>query len=221
MNQQPDPKIFAAQLRKPEGEFGLKVAEMLNNTNRYITSFAYDCLIPESGQKILEIGFGNGRLMPQLLSKAGDLTLIGIDFSEDMVKQGKEILNPWIEKGNIQLYTASVSEIPFEDNFFDSICTINTLYFWPNPLENAKEALRVIVPGGKICIGIRPKDEVEKLPFTQYGFTLYNKNEAIALLENAGFINVHIKTQVDPPIEFNGEMKALESWVVTGFKSKK
>jgi ubiquinone/menaquinone biosynthesis C-methylase UbiE len=217
-NQQPDPQLLAAQLRKPEGEFGIKVAEMLNNTNQFITAFTYDCVNPASGEVILEIGFGNGKLMPQLLQKSSDIKLFGIDFSEEMVMQGKKNLKSWIEKEEIQLVTASVENMPFDDNYFDKIATINTLYFWPNPLNDAKEVLRVLKPGGKICIGIRPKEEAKKVPATKYGFQLYDQEEAIGLFQKAGFENVRIMSHQDPPFEFNGKMLTMESWVIVGNK---
>jgi ubiquinone/menaquinone biosynthesis C-methylase UbiE len=217
-NLQPDPQLLAAHLKKPEGEFGIKVAAMLNNTNRFITAFTYDCVNPTSGQIILEIGFGNGKLMPELLQRASDIKLFGIDFSEEMVMQGKEILKPWIEQRQIQLIIASVENIPFDDNYFDTVATINTLYFWPNPLNDAKEILRVLKPGGKVCIGIRPKEEAKKVPATQYGFQLYDKEEAIGLLQMAGFEKVRIVSQQDPPFEFNGKMLSMESWVIVGNK---
>ena len=122
---------------------------------------------------------------------------------------------------NLELYTASVEKLPFDDDSFNAICTINTLYFWPDARECCKETQRVLKPGGKIYIGIRSKEEAQKLPSTQYGFTLYEKDEAIALLENAGFINVHVKEQTDPPIQFNGETKIYLSWVVIGQKPEK
>jgi len=217
MSQKPDPKELAAQLKKPEGEFGIKVAEMLNDTNRHITDFTYSHVPTAAGHHILEIGFGNGRLMPKLLDR-GNTKVSGIDFSADMVAEGKSILGSYIQAGKIELVEASVADIPFGDNSFDAVCTINTLYFWPNPLENAKEVLRVLKPGAPVLIGIRPKAEAEKIPTTKFGFTLYEDEEAIALLREAGFVQVEILKQKDPPIQFQGESMELTSLVVKGVK---
>ncbi|WMJ73009.1 class I SAM-dependent methyltransferase [Cytophagaceae bacterium ABcell3] len=218
MTDQPDPKEIAALLRKPEGEKGLKMAELLNDTNRYITEFTYLNVNPKNKQTILEIGFGNGKLMPELLSKAEGLKLIGVDFSEDMVAEGKRILCQYIENGEIELYEASVESLPFREESFDSVCSINTLYFWPDPVSNVQEILRVLKPGAKVYLGIRPKEEAEKLPATKYGFQLYSKDEAMGLLEQAGFENVELMEQTDLPVQFNGESKILRSWVFIGQK---
>ena len=217
-NQEIDPKELAALLRKPEGEKGIKVAEMLNSTNIHITKFIYESMELEDGQHVLEIGFGNGKLMPELLKLNKSVKLTGVDFAEDMVAQGKIILENYIRSGQISLSVASVEALPFEDNHFDAVCTINTLYFWPEAKECCKEVLRVLKPGGSIYIGIRPKGDAKKVPATQFGFTLYEKKDAIALLESAGFKEVHIEEQTDPPIEFRGEQKIFNSWVVIGTK---
>ncbi len=216
--EQIDPKELAALLRKPKGEKGIKVAEMLNATNIHITNFTYNSMALEDGQHILEIGFGNGKLMPELLKRNQSLTLTGVDFAEDMVAQGEILLKNYIESGHINLAVASVEALPFEDNYFDAICTINTLYFWPEANECCKEVLRVLKPGGRVYIGIRPKGDAQKVPATQFGFTLYEKKEAIALLESAGFKEVHVEEQTDPPVEFSGEQKIFDSWVVIGTK---
>lgn len=218
MEQQIDPKVLAALLRKPEGENGIMVAEKLNETNVHITNFTYDCVAPREGQTILEIGFGNGKLMPALFDKAKNFKLVGIELSEDMINVGNTFLISWIRNGLIELLPASVENMPFEDNTFDAVCTINTLYFWPDPINDAKEVLRVLKPGGKVFIAIRPKKVAEKLPATQYGFQLYENDEAMELLRNASFKNVHIESQLDRPVEFNGEMQSFESWVVIGSK---
>ncbi len=186
--------------------------------HQFITEFTYDCINPITGQHILEIGFGNGKLMPSLLKKADALTFTGIDFSEDMVNAGTTLLEPWISRNEIELHHASIEEMPFVDAFFDGVCTINTLYFWPEPVSNAKEVLRVLKPNGRVCIGIRPKRVAETVPATQFGFKLYEDDEAADLLSVAGFRNVEVRTQTDPPVMFDGKETHFESVVLIGTK---
>lgn len=211
-----DPKELAAQLRKPEGELGLKVANMLNSTNQHITKFAYDNMDLKAGDHVLEIGFGNGLLMPQLLSKGVKVT--GVDFSEDMVKVASSLLAAHLKEGNIALHQASVSSMPFPADHFDSVCTINTLYFWPDPLADAREILRILKPGAALIIAIRPKVEAERFPTSQFGFQLYQDEEALNLLKEAGFKNTCIIKQQDPEITFDGKQALLTSMIVKGIK---
>lgn len=215
--EQQDHQALAAQLRKPEGEFGLIVADNLNLSNIHVTQFTYNNMQVEDGHHILEIGFGNGKLMEHLLAKA-QIKLCGIDFSDTMVQEARNYHAENIKKEIVEIKNGSIEEIPYKDNYFDKICHINTLYFWPNPLACAKEALRVLKPGGAIYTGIRPKEQMEKFPFTQYGFTFYDEEKATQLFKEAGFSNVIIKQQKDPPFIFNEETLEMDSICIIAVK---
>ena len=213
-----NPEELAAQLRKPEGDFGLIVADNLNESNIHITQFTYDQLQAQDGDNILEIGFGNGKLMDLLINKANDLFVAGIDFSDTMVQEARTHHAHNIEKGIVDIKHAGVDEIPYNNSFFDKICHINTLYFWADPLACAKETLRVLKKGGSIYSGIRPKEQMEHFPFTQHGFTFYDDQKAIDLFKNAGFSSVNITKQKDPAIMWNGEELQMDSVCVIATK---
>ena len=61
------PSERARQLGSPEGEVGVELGLRLNNVNSKITDHVYARLGLEAGMNVLEIGFGNGRLLPDLL----------------------------------------------------------------------------------------------------------------------------------------------------------
>lgn len=213
-----DPKYLAEQLRKPEGEFGQQLAEELNKTNRHLTLFTYENLKLNIGDSILEIGFGNGKLVPELLNINSAITITGIDFSKEMVQEAILHNQQYIESGQMVFKTAELSELTYKNNSFNSICTINTLYFWHNPGRDILELKRVLKPGGKISIGIRPKEEMKNLPFVNFGFQLYSKEQACELLEKAGFTSVNYHERLDPEFEFQGKTYQLTSLVITGIK---
>lgn len=215
---EPTPKEMAAQLRKPNGELGLKVGEMMNKSNQHTNKFIFDQLKAVKGDQVLEIGFGNGFFISHILGQYPGTFYFGIDFSVDMVREASYRNMRYINSGIIELQEASVESIPYPENYFDGIFTINTLYFWPEPLSNAKEVLRVLRPGQQFILGIRPKSTVKDFPFIEHGFTLYEPEEAEALLKEAGFKNVHHMIQKDPAIEWNGQEMVLESACIVGTK---
>ena len=53
-------KKVAIQLRKPEGEFGLKIGKKMNESNAYMNLFTIKNLPIKTNDKILELGMGNG-----------------------------------------------------------------------------------------------------------------------------------------------------------------
>lgn len=67
------PSERARQLANPEGAVGLAVAEWLNENNNLGNANAAMLLTLKEGQNILEIGFGNGRTAPIVISQAPDI----------------------------------------------------------------------------------------------------------------------------------------------------
>lgn len=91
----------------------------------------------------MEIGFGNGRYISEILNKKDNLFYYGLDFSSTMVKQAEELIASQ-HLNNAEAIEADLSNNPFPNNTFDIALTINTIYFWNNPLEDAKEIYRVL-----------------------------------------------------------------------------
>jgi tRNA G46 methylase TrmB len=79
---------MARHLGRPDGEVGLAVSERLNRSNGNITAEAYRRLGLGAGMRVLEIGFGNGHLLPDLLRLAPNLLYSGIDISPTMWTRG-------------------------------------------------------------------------------------------------------------------------------------
>jgi cyclopropane fatty-acyl-phospholipid synthase-like methyltransferase len=75
------PAEMAQLLGKPEGEAGSALGEMLNRTNASVTEAVYQRLHFEPGDHVLEIGFGNGKLLPALLAHVDDLTYVGMNIT--------------------------------------------------------------------------------------------------------------------------------------------
>jgi SAM-dependent methyltransferase len=192
----PDDPTLAAQLRKPEGELGSRVAGGMNISNVFVTEMTYGLMDLKPSDTILEIGFGNGKFLPMLTERVH--LVVGIDFSEDMVREAAENNVTAIATGRLELQQASISSIPFPDSTFDKVCTINTLYFWPDPLNDLAEVKRVMKPGGSLYLGIRTKETLGQMTFTAYGFKLYEFDELRKLLESAGFTNVTSDRRIEP-----------------------
>lgn len=193
-------KAIAENLAHPQGEMGAVVAEKMNENNAGVTSLMYDHLNVSKRSRVLEIGFGNGKLLTQLLGIAGHVD--GIDISRDMIETGKRLQAEAIAEGRLTLSYGSTSSIPFGDDTFDAICTANTLYFWKDVPVDLQEMKRVLKPGGRLAIGIRSRSKMEAMPFTQHGFSLYEKEEVEALLEAAGFVNAdHIQVDEELPAD--------------------
>jgi hypothetical protein len=72
------PAERARLLGKPEGELGIAIGKVMNQTNAKIISTVYHRLGLKVGHRVLEIGFGNGQTVPLLMQLADELNYVGI-----------------------------------------------------------------------------------------------------------------------------------------------
>ncbi len=99
------------------------------------------------GNRVLEASFGTGYLLMQY---ANNYETYGIDFNNNMVKVAQKNLS---QKGvEASLQWANVEELPFPENYFDTI--VNTMAFtgYPNGKQAMSEFYRVLKEGGKLLI---------------------------------------------------------------------
>jgi ubiquinone/menaquinone biosynthesis C-methylase UbiE len=116
-----------------------------------------------------------------------------VDFSQDAVKVCTKCFASLIRSGIIDLHYANVEELPFDPNTFTKACTVNTIYFWPNPLEALHEIHRVLKEDGKLVVCFSPRTVMENRgKVIQQGFRLYEPEEVNALLIEAGFCDVRL-----------------------------
>lgn len=184
-----DWKQVAAQLRKPENEDGLATAARMEQNNGGMISETIKALALQPTDTVLELGFGNGAHIKQIMT-AGDVQYTGVDISPTMVTLANDINKAHIEAGAVNFALTDGLSLSYTDNSFHKIFTVNTLYFWEQPLTYAREIYRVLQPGGKFCLCFADAAFMEKLPFVQYGFTLYTLQQATGLLTEAGFKNI-------------------------------
>jgi ubiquinone/menaquinone biosynthesis C-methylase UbiE len=200
----PSPQLIAAQLRKPSGIFAKRVGERMNESNRLLYKLVLQHLEVQVGNQVLEIGFGNGKFFKDVLLKAEQLKLYGLDFSEQMAQEARKNNVDLIQRGELDIQMGSSEKLPYPSEMFDAVFCINVIYFWENPATHLQEIHRVLKPGGKFCIGVRPKSVLERLPFAEHGFQLRDTQEIEDLLQQNGFILRNTYQQIEPPVTMYG-----------------
>jgi tRNA (uracil-5-)-methyltransferase TRM9 len=94
----------------------------------------------KQGEKILDLGCGNGRYFPFFKKKGVDY--FGIDFSEKLIKIAKN------KHPEVNFQKGDALNLPFPENFFDKIYSIATLHHIPSEelriqfLKEVKRALK-------------------------------------------------------------------------------
>jgi arsenite methyltransferase len=186
-------KFLADQLRQPSGLFGkFFMGNFLNKGNAKINHLTVEILDIKPTDIVLDIGFGGGVTIEEMVKTIDTGKIHGVDFSQVMVDKAKRRFKKSIQAGKVSIEFGDVSQLPFEAKTFDKVCTVNTIYFWNDPLVSLREIRRVLKKDGKLIIGIRSADKMKDLPFTQHNFKLYAPEDVKHLLVGAGFNNISI-----------------------------
>jgi SAM-dependent methyltransferase len=196
---------LASQLSHPSGEKGNEIAQMMNETNIGMTKNAINNLELTPGDSVFELGHGNAGHVEFLFAQADHIRYIGLEISALMNEEAQKINRVWIdaEKASFVLYDGS--KFPFTDNQFDKCFTVNTLYFWKNPLELLTELSRVLKPDALFSLTFAHRSFMETLPFTPFGFTLYNPDEVMKLVNQSSFILHKEDSQTEVVLTKTGE----------------
>jgi protein-L-isoaspartate(D-aspartate) O-methyltransferase len=117
----------------------------------------------KSGDKILDVGCGKGFLMYDFTLAVPGVEVFGLDISEYAKTHSKEEISESITIGN-------ASNLPWGDDSFDFVFSINTLHNLPN--YDLDSALREIQRVGKekkyLCVeSYRNEDEKANLLYWQ------------------------------------------------------
>lgn len=96
-------------------------------------------------------------------------------------------------EGRIFLKTGDCCCLPFKDNTFNIITSVNTIYFWQNTEKGMSEIYRVLKPGGVFYNSVYSKSFLKKSPFTRNIFKFFTKKDYIAIGKRAGFTENGIK----------------------------
>lgn len=205
MNEQ-DLKGLANQLGNPSGEKGVEVAEIMDRNNIKMTIHSIENLQIQKGDSILEIGHGNCGHLKLIFEKGNEIQYVGYDISELMNAKAKELNQNLIQNNSVEFKLYDGENFPEKENSFDKIFTVNTLYFWQNPIEFLNEIYRITKPNGIFCLTFAEKDFMGKLPFTKFGFNLYSVKDVQKLVENSEFEIVNTEFQTEEIQSKSGEM---------------
>ena len=105
------------------------------------------------GDKVLDFGCGNGRLVGFLENDYQEL--VGVDISQKLIDTATEKYSN--EKTKFFKVDPELSKLPFEDNSFDVIFSIAVFHHLPSKdyrLQMAKELYRVLRPQGKLIVSV-------------------------------------------------------------------
>ena len=195
-----DARSMAKQLRHPVGAKGLETGQFMHQTNIGMTMRTAEALEFDENDRVLEMGHGNCAHLAEIMQLA-PIRYTGLDISRDMKKEAEKYNARYIEEKTASFHLYNGVNIPFEDNIFDKVMTVNTLYFWEKPVELLTEIYRVLKKGGTCAITYAHRDFVKSLPFAPYGFELYDNQKVRQLTDQTPFVVVDILNNTEVIID--------------------
>ena len=177
-------RFLAAQFARPSGWLGRHlIGPWLDRISGPMNNLALAELDLQETDDVLEVGFGGGALLAMIAGRTTGRVL-GVDISPQMVERARRRFR---RTERVRLFHASVQKLPLADRSVDKACSVNNVYFWPDPVRALRELARVIRPGGSLSICFEPPDELRKWPGHRYGFRIYDEAQVEALLIASGF----------------------------------
>ena len=104
-----------------------------------------------SGQKVLDAGCGTGNLEMRILQKNIDnLEIKAVDFSGAMLRRAEKKL---AKDRSVVISEIDLNDkLPFPDNHFDRVVSVNVVHILKNPERAIHEFARVLAHGGKLIV---------------------------------------------------------------------
>lgn len=188
---------LAVQLRHPQGEKGIEIADMMHETNINMTLHSVSCLNIQDHDRVLELGHGNCGHLPDILGKNKEAAYFGLETSELMYREAMRINESFVQENQAFFHLYDGLYIPFPDHYFHKIFTVNTIYFWTKPEFLLSELYRVLKENGILCITFADEDFMQTLPFTRFGFELYSTEKVNKLIEKTPFQILKTSTETE------------------------
>jgi arsenite methyltransferase len=151
------------------------------------------------GERVLDLGCGSGwatRMLARLVSDGpeGFGQVVGLDISDEMIRQARADSKDF---ENILYVWGSAQQIPWEENFFDKMLSVESFYYYPDQDRALAELFRVMAPRGRMFILINLyKDNpyslqwVDKLKVPVH---VRSSAEYVELLKKHAFENVEAR----------------------------
>lgn len=184
-------KSFFNQCARPEGSLGRAMLCFMNYTHAPLTNWGLKLVNVQDGWTMLDVGCGGGFTIRRLLKRSKDAQVYGIDISEESVTKARQVNAEVLDK-QVYVTQGSAEQLPYNDEMFDLVTAVETVYFWPNLPDCLQEVRRVLKPGGKFAIMVEVVDSDSKWTSIVDGMTAYTPEQLKTLLDDAGFIQTEI-----------------------------
>lgn len=167
----------------------------LRPSNRLRNHWAVSLLDVEPTDRFLEVGFGPGIAIRDAARCATRGIVVGVDHSHEMVRQATRRNRDAVHEGRVELHQMNADALRAFGSTFDKVLVVNSLGFWPQPVDRLVDLRSIMSEGGVIAIVSQPR-----CPGATSKHTERAEQEIRQLLQKAGFTDLRSeRLELDPP----------------------
>ena len=182
-------KTFFTNCAHPKGRMGRVMLRFMNFGHAPLTNWGLSLMKFQDGWTMLDIGCGGGATLQRLLKRSENAKVYGIDISEESVAKARQVNADVLDKQAF-IQQGNVEKLPYEDNTFDLITAVETVYFWQDLPHCLQEVHRVLKPDCQFAIMLEVIETNSKWANVVDGMTVYSPDQIKQMLEKSGFKEV-------------------------------
>jgi ubiquinone/menaquinone biosynthesis C-methylase UbiE len=163
----------------------------------------------KSNDRVLDLGCGTGWASRRLARIVTAGQVVGVDVADEMLRRAEETSRKF---GNVRFAWGSAESIPFGDDSFTKILSVESFYYYADQGKALDEVRRVMAPGGRLFILINLyRDNHYSLRWvSELKVAVHARSEAeyIEMLRQHGFETVEARRIPDrspSPDEYSGK----------------
>lgn len=165
------------------------------------------------GERVLDLGCGVGwatRIIARLVSDGpeGSGQVVGLDVADEMIGRARAASK---EFENVLYVWGSAQKIPWQENYFDKVLSIESFYYYADQDHALNELFRVMAPNSKLYILINLyRDNHYSLRWVdelRVPVQVRSEQEYIELLRSHAFVNIEahrIPDETPTPENYSG-----------------
>ncbi|MCD1658921.1 class I SAM-dependent methyltransferase [Listeria monocytogenes] len=175
---------LSEQAANPRGIIGEITTKIWSSYFKDLSKWTISNTEMGDATNILDIGYGGGSNVKNLVELNKNVTIYGVDISKESYKTATNLNKKAINNGKVKLSIQDVALMNYPADFFDIVYAIQTHMYWDNPRKGFEEIYRVM-SNEAVFILSSEKDKIE------YHMDEYKTTASLtALLKEIGFREV-------------------------------
>ena len=115
-------------------------------------AWAAEVVAPAPGERLLEVGCGQGVLLALLTDHRSTGEVVGVDRSPAMTAAAARRNRAAIAAGRVRVMTGALTDADLGPQPFDVVVSFNVRAFWTSPAPEWDVVARALAPGGRVVV---------------------------------------------------------------------